>query len=170
MAPASVPKPIAWVAAHTRKGESSELTDVSGSTQRTGQADTVLLVQPERSDGRVVSSKVTFAKLREEPDEFPAPVTYAVTPKGIVGVEAAPKDDRPLEERILDRLALGPQTKNALAEALNRSPADVDAALSALFEGRHITTTTKVIRSRSYKAFQLRNDARPDARPGGRPD
>ena len=62
---------------------------MSGSTQRVGQADTVLLLQAERRDGRVASTKVTFTKLREEPDDYPLPVEYVVKADGVVAVDAS---------------------------------------------------------------------------------
>ncbi|HEY5375119.1 MAG TPA: AAA family ATPase, partial [Polyangiaceae bacterium] len=49
--PESGPKPIVWAVAHTRKNNTNgELADVSGSAQRTGQADTVLLIKGEKVD------------------------------------------------------------------------------------------------------------------------
>lgn len=157
MAPSEDTKPVAWVVAHTRKTDSEELTDVSGSTQRTGQADSVLLVKAERRDGRVISSKVTFAKLREEPDEYPMPVEYTVTADRVVEVDGVQESDgRPLEERIAERLALGPQTKNALRTAFHRNASDMEDALSALFDARRITTTEVTIRGRAVKAFTLK--------------
>ncbi len=155
LAPTRDTRPTAWVAAHTRKGEAIDLDDVSGSAQRTGQADTVVLVTAEKRDGRVVSSKATFAKLREDPDEWPMPVEYSVTTTRIVELGTAAEDGRPLEERILERLALGAQTKNALKSALGRNPADLEAALSALFTARRIRTTDIQVRGRPFKAFEL---------------
>lgn len=163
-APPDVAKPVAWAIAHTRKnGTTGDLSDVSGSTQRTGQADTVLLVKGEKEDGRVVSSTVTFAKLREEPDEYPLPVTFAIRKDGdgkrsIAASDKKADDDRPLEVRILDRLALGPRTKNRLASDLGRSKADVDEALSLLFADKRLSTTMVTVRGREFKAFTLRQN------------
>lgn len=161
-APSEADKPTAWVCAHTRKNATGgDLTDVSGSTQRTGQADTVLLVKGERVDGRTVSSTVTFAKLREEPDDFPTPVTFAIvrTPEGArrldVG-DAHGDDDAPLEVRIEHELAIAPRTKNWLATKLHRSKAHIEEAISILFAARHITTTTITTNGREFKAFALR--------------
>ena len=73
-------KPVCWAVTHNRKnGTTGGVGDVSGSAQRTGQADSVLLLAPDKSGGRVASSTVTFAKLREDPDLYPTPVTFAVT-------------------------------------------------------------------------------------------
>ncbi|HEY1959269.1 MAG TPA: AAA family ATPase [Polyangiaceae bacterium] len=169
-APAHVPQPVVWVAAHTKKDAVGDaLEDVAGSAQRTGQADTVLLVKAERRDGRVISSKVVFAKLREDPDEYPAPVEFAITPQGIASTSSPATDERPLEERILERLKLGPKTKNALEKDLGRNAADLEDAITSLFETRRIASTTVTIRGRGYKAFELRNDARLDARRADRP-
>jgi hypothetical protein len=170
VAPSEDAKPVAWVIAHTRKnGAGDSLADVSGSTQRTGQADTVLLVKGERVDGRVVSSTVTFAKLREEPDDYPAPTAFAIVTgsdgrRTLATVEAPAADDRPLEERILDRLKLGPRAKSKLATELSRSRGDIDEALQNLFSSRAIETTTLRIRGRDFKAFTLRQQGRWAAR------
>jgi hypothetical protein len=71
-------EPTVWACAHTRKGDAAGLDDVSGSIQRVGQADSVLLVKGEKEGGRTVSSTVTFQKLREEPDDYPTPVAFAI--------------------------------------------------------------------------------------------
>jgi hypothetical protein len=172
-------QPTVWPVAHTRKNSTTgELGDVSGSAQRTGQADSVLMLRAERVDGRVVSTRVTMAKLREAPDEYPAPVTFAVVtgPGREPRLEtsgAAPDDSRPLEARILDLLAVGPRTKTALAEALHRSRQDVDDALTHLFVGRDIESTTITIRGRPTKAFRGRRETGRDTGPataGSRPD
>lgn len=171
-APTEATKPVVWANAHTKKGAEVDLEAVSGSTQRTGQADTVLMVNAERRDGRVTSSRVTFLKLREDPDDYPSPVEFTVTKTAIV-VADAPKanDERPLEVRILERLQLGPQTKNKLATDLSRNKDDIDTAITNLFDARQITTSSVEIRGRSFKAFALRSaDERsststPDATP-----
>lgn len=157
-------KPVVWAVAHTKKGSGEDLEAISGSVQRVGQADTVVLVKAERRDGRVTSSKAIFLKLREEPDEYPAPVEYTITREGIVGVSSTASDDRPLELRIEDRLALGPLTKNALATKLGRSAKDVDEAISALFDAKRIRTTEVKARGRTWKAFELRSDAERNTR------
>jgi hypothetical protein len=160
-------QPTAWAVAHTRKnGTSGDLSDVSGSTQRTGQADSVLMLRAERVDGRVASARVTFAKLREDPDEYPAPVTFAIE-GGRLSTAATPADtdDRPLETRILELLALGPRPKRALRDALHRSDRDVEQALTNLFAGRDVETTTITIAGRPRKAFRRREGgARPSSR------
>lgn len=158
-APDGTDKPVVWAVAHTRKNaQTGDLADVSGSAQRTGQADTVLMVKGERMDGRTVASKVTFAKLREEPDEYPLPITFSINDGQVVTSEQRDDDDRPLEVRITEQLHMGPKTKNALAKNLNRSDKDVDDSLSALFSARAIRTTTLNVRGRSCKAFALRQD------------
>jgi hypothetical protein len=138
---------------------------VSGSVQRTGQADTVLLVRGERVNSRVVSSTVTFPKLREEPDEYPLPVTFAIVSEGgsrtlrvVEQAGAGAPDDVPLETRVLERLAIAPRTKNALAETLSRSQADIDSALTVLFAAGRICSTTVKVRGCDRKAFRLREN------------
>lgn len=158
-APDSGDKPVVWAVAHTRKNaQTGDLADVSGSAQRTGQADTVLLVKGERVEGRTVASKVTFAKLREEPDDYPVPITFSITNGQVLTSEDRADDDRPLEVRITEQLHMGPKTKNALATALNRSDKHVDDALTNLFAARTIRTTNMTVRGRSCKAFSLRQD------------
>jgi hypothetical protein len=59
-------KPIVWAAAHTRKGATGGLEDVSGSVQRVGQADSVLICDPRRSTGESYpreSSSKSFARI-----------------------------------------------------------------------------------------------------------
>lgn len=165
-APHSVDKPSVWAVAHTRKNNTSgELTDVSGSAQRVGQSDSVLLVKAERADGRVVSSKVTFAKLREDPDEYPAPVEFTIG-KGADGQPkittngAAAASKLPLEDQIITHLASGPQSKTALTKLTNRSKNDVDAAITVLFQRRAIQTgPEKVFRGGRCKTFELTSTA-----------
>jgi AAA domain len=170
-APTPEAQPVVWVAAHTKKDAVGDaLEDVLGSTQRTGQADTVLLVRAERRDGRVVSSKVTFAKLREDPDDYPTPVDFVIRGSELVGVTTPQVDERPLEDRVLERLKLGPKTKNALAKDLNRNASDVDEAITCLFDARRIRTTSVKVRGRQFKAFELRNDTRLDTRLHPSPD
>lgn len=158
-APSPEQRPTCWIVAHTRKTSTGELTDVSGSTQRTGQADSVLLSRATREDGRVTSVRVVFQKLREEPDDYPAPVDFAVTKEGVVYADAstgAEADDRPLEERILERLALGPRTKNKLSTELGRNKETIQAAVDALFDARRIRGASLTIRNRTYKALEIR--------------
>jgi hypothetical protein len=156
--------PTAWACAHTRKVHGQpDLSDVGGSVQRTGQADSVLLVKGEKINGRTVSSTVTFAKLREDPDPYPEPVTWSIITRDdgsrtirLAGVAPA-EEGAPLEAQIEGLLVSGPKTKNALARATKRNPNDVDAAIGNLFATRRITTTTIKIRGCDRKAFALRS-------------
>jgi len=169
-------QPTVWAVAHTRKnGITGELSDVAGSAQRTGQADSVLLLKGDKVDGRTVSTKVLFAKLREEPDEYPLPVTFSIATEDgeptITTLTARDDDQRPLETRILEQLSTGPKTKNKLREALGRSASDVEDAISNLFEARSIQTTSTTIRGREFKAFKVRPStqcATPDFTPDSR--
>jgi hypothetical protein len=157
-------KPTVWAVAHVRKnGKTDDVDDVSGSAQRTGQADSVLLIRPEKVGGRTVSTTVVFAKLREDPDDrWPEPATFSiVTADGQreLRQDGAKADDgRPLEVRITDLLALGPRTKNAIASTLGRSKADVDDALSNLFGARAIRTCEVTVRGNTRKGFGLAPD------------
>jgi hypothetical protein len=159
LAPTPDARPTFWVAAHTRKCDGvPTLNDVSGSTQRAGQADVVLLMGANRTGERVTSVIVVFGKVREkDAEDWPEPVEYTVTKRGLVIAERDdPSSDSPLEERILARLALGPRTKNSLARDLNRSGGDIQAALDALFEVRRIRTVPIVVRGQGYKGFEMR--------------
>jgi hypothetical protein len=165
-APADKPRPNVWALLHTRKGTTGGLADVSGSVQRVGQADSVLMISAEKVGGQVVSSTVTFEKLKEAPDPYPAPVTFSIlksdegklyirTSTGEAG--ATVEDDRPLEARIVDVLRGGPQTKAALAKTLGRSWQHVDGAISVLFDVRAIRTgPPKKIGKKEYATFELR--------------
>jgi hypothetical protein len=163
-APEGVKPPNVWAVAHTRKNNATgELADVSGSVQRVGQSDSVLLVKAEREDGRVVSTRVVFAKLREDPDEWPeaSELTISKDANGVqslnMGCSAkSPDDDRPLEERIVALLALKSMTKNALSKKLRRNKNDLEPAFSALFAARRIETTNVTIKGQEYTGFQLR--------------
>lgn len=158
-APTEQTKPSTWVCAHTRKNNrTGDVSDVSGSVQRVGQADSVLMLTGEKVEGRTVASKVTFGKLREEPDEYPLPVTFSIVGDEIRLTDSSGADDgRPIDARILEQLQSGPKTKTHLRETLSRSDADIEAALTTLFSERQITSTTSTVRGRPRKAFQLRN-------------
>jgi AAA domain len=116
-APSEALKPTVVALAHTRKGgDRSSLESISGSTQRTGQADTVLGVEGKRnSTGRIVSSKVTFMKLREEPDDYPEPVSFTVLEggTGIAHFDPADESTEPLSataKRILELVSASGET------------------------------------------------------------
>jgi hypothetical protein len=173
-APTEADKPTVWAVAHTRKNGTGGLEDVAGSAQRTGQADTVLLVVGEKEGGRTVASTVTFAKLREEPDDYPEPVTFAIVKQAdgsrdlVTGADSA-THDAPIEERILALLAAGPKTKTNLADKLKCRKTVVEAAITNLFSTRQIQSAEVTFNGRPYKAFGLRSDARltPDGTPDG---
>lgn len=156
-APTADARPTVWTAAHTRKVEGlPSLDDVSGSTQRAGQADVVILMGAQRTGNRVTSVKVAFGKVREkDAEDWPEPVEYTVRRDRVVLLDAQEDDERPLEDRILGRLAAGPQTKTALADKLGRSRADLEPAITALFDTRRIRTTEISVRGRTHKAFAL---------------
>lgn len=161
-APVGSDKPVAWAVGHTKKSGTGDLSDVSGSTQRTGQADSVLLVKGTRIDGRVVSSRVTFAKLREDPDDFPLAVDFAIERNDDgqtqlrMGGEV--QDKRPLHLRMVELLrAKGPLTKGQLKTQLGRNGGDVEAAITELFRQGRLRTTTKTVRGQERAAFELKS-------------
>lgn len=68
-----------WVVSHTRKGNSDDLDDVSGSQQRVAAADTVILVKGKHDkSGKVLASRVLFKKIRNglDLDDHPSPCTF----------------------------------------------------------------------------------------------
>jgi hypothetical protein len=157
-APTEASKPTVWACAHTRKNNrSGDVSDVSGSTQRVGQADSVLMLTGEKIEGRTVASKVTFGKLREEPDEYPLPVTFSIDGDDVrTSASLNDEDGRPLEERIVEQLQSGAKTKTALARVLRRSDKDMENAISSLFANSAITTTYVTVRGKQQRAFALR--------------
>lgn len=165
-APTEKDKPTVWINAHNRKGGSGGLDSVSGSAQRTGQADTVLMLSAEREDGRVTSTTVIFDKLREPPDDYPKPVTFRIMGAGAErqlvtdAPEATADDDRPLGEQILSQLPIGAKkTRNALATALGKNPTSLDTDIGNLLSTGQIQKTTVSVNKRPHPGFARRNDA-----------
>lgn len=161
-APNDLSKPTVWVVAHTRKNVTTgDVSDVSGSVQRSGQADTVLIVKGARDAAqRIVSSRVTFAKLREEPDEYPVPVEFAI----VHGPGGARIDTRvehvkrhlPLEAQIIEELRRDAKTEKALRDCLRRNGGDIRAALDELVAKGHVKVAcVKQTNGRTYKGFAL---------------
>jgi hypothetical protein len=141
------------------------LEDVSGSGQRVAQLDTALIVNGTKVDGRVTSARVTFEKLREEPDEYPLPAEFAIE-RDAAGVprlmqstgSSAPgaDDGRPLTERILCLLMeLGPLPKSALRDHTGRNGPAIEQALTELFAARAIATDEKTVRGKPTKHYKL---------------
>lgn len=147
VAPEARDKPIVWMVAHTKKaGRGGELADVSGSVQRVGQADTVLLLKGERHQGRTVATVVTFAKLREGPDEHPMPAKFQLG--GAENAQHVARSVAPLAERIVALLAAGPRTKWALRSALGAGALPVDRALRDLVAQRAIAVDRRQVGGR----------------------
>jgi hypothetical protein len=160
-APEGLDRPTVWAIAHTRKnGNDSGLSEVSGSVQRVGQADTVLLVKGEKVDGQTVSSRVTFAKLREDPDEYPKPVEFSIvkddTGLPYIAGKRKPSESIPLEERVLALLRVEPRTKSWLATATNRSKQDIEVCITNLFDQRSIESCDVTIRGNTRRGFKSR--------------
>ncbi len=162
-APDELDRPTVWAIAHTRKnGTDKGLGEVSGSVQRVGQADTVLMVRGEKVDGQTVSSRVTFEKLREDPDEYPKPVEFSIVKDELgrpyIAGKRKPSEGVPLEERALALLRLEPRTKSWLATHLNRSKGDIDVVITNLFDQRMIVTSEVTVGGRVRKVFTARVD------------
>ncbi len=173
------------VVSHTRKGAADSLDDVSGSHQRVAAADVVLLVNAKKSDGRVLSSRVVVAKLRDAVDEHPEPVTFAIS-KEKAGrwrcavSTAASVDDANAHDRVHALLEQrGELTKNEIREALTMSGASVEAALTTLFGEKRIKRTKRDRRGREVDVFSAKSDvreldqwfdgAKPSAKPKAKP-
>lgn len=158
-APSAASRPGFWVAAHTRKVDGlPTLNDVSGSTQRAGQADVVLLMGAERMGDKIANVKVAFGKVREkDAEDWPEPVSYVVR-RDVVEVLGEPaKDERPTEVRIAEHLRLfGPATKSQLRKKLGCGAEILEPALTALFAAKHIRTTDIKTRTGTYSGFELR--------------
>jgi hypothetical protein len=165
-APSADTRPTCWTAAHTRKCDGMPtLGDVSGSAQRAGQADVVLLMGAQRAGDRLTAVKVAFGKVREkDAEDWPPPVEYVVTKRGVVVTEGPAEDTRPIETRIeelLDRS--GPMTRSALAAALGRSKADIQAAIDTLFSAGRLTGATfKARNGQSYPAIDVKREIHSD--------
>ena len=152
-------RPTLWAVAHTKKGAQGQSTeDVSGSTQRAAQADTVILVRAERVDGRVASARATFIKIREDDGEWPEPCDFEIVREGktkrVTWTVAAPT--KPLADRIVELLRTGSKTKNELRSALGRNGAAVHDALGDLMRDRVVYSTRKKSRGRAFEAYAVR--------------
>lgn len=170
-------RPTVWLVAHTRKNDKTGgLGDVSGSTQRTGQSDTVIMVNGTKLEsGETTKSTVTFPKLREPPDIYPKPATFSVlrAPDGRRYLSAdtctaAELAAKPLEELIWDQLT-EPRTKKDLAERLKRSYEDIADAVNNLFSASRLQgAQVKYANGRSYKGIARRaeNASGPASGPG----
>jgi hypothetical protein len=162
-APEGLDRPTVWAIAHTRKnGTDGGLGDVSGSVQRVGQADTVLLVKGEKVEGQTVSSRVTFVKLREDPDEYPKPVEFSIVKDDLgrpyIAGKRKPSEEMPLEERVLALLRVEPRTKSWLAAHTCRSKGDIDVVITNLFDQRSIASCDVMVKGVSRKAFRAKTD------------
>jgi hypothetical protein len=163
-APTASDRPTVWLVAHSRKNDrTGGLGDVSGSTQRTGQSDTVILVEGTKVDGETVSSKVSFPKLREPPDLYPKPVTFSIL-RDLNGKRRLSSDTldrldvgKPIEELIWDQLT-EPRTKTDLAERLKRSKEDIAKAVDNLFAAGRLSGAEVSYPGsrRTYKGIQRR--------------
>jgi hypothetical protein len=111
-----------WIAAHTRKPETGKgvvltIADISGSSQRTGQVDSLFGVAGNAKKPRTLC----FLKLREEPDVFPDNIRYTysngeltIHPRVVKGEKPpapAPVPSPKVPERILAALKSTPEKR-----------------------------------------------------------
>ncbi|MBI5531504.1 MAG: AAA family ATPase [Deltaproteobacteria bacterium] len=150
------------VISHTRKSGAETIEDVAGSNQRGAAADTVLLVTAERDEGRILSSRVVFAKLRDSfVGEHPEPVSFSIA-KGDdggwkLGVNASARaEDQPAHERVVAMLArVGkPCTKNEIATALGMNARTIDTALSVAKAEKQVRQTKGKRRGKATDLFE----------------
>lgn len=141
-APKDKPLPTCLLVAHTRKGAAAEdLEGVSGSTQRVGQADTVLLAEATREGGRVLSTRVTVAKLREDPgDRWPVPISVSIA-QGELGPELRQERAAPVagskaaaEQQYKDK---ADEDAHALAKEVDLVPGLGTRALRKVMKEKH---------------------------------
>lgn len=163
------------VISHTRKGERGggpeEIEDISGSSQRGAGADVVLLVTAKKDiAGRVESSRVKFAKLREVVDEHPEPVAFRLA-RDVDGrwcieasaVDTVDHDPRPLADRLRELLAEHPAglLKTQIREALKASSQNIEAAISDLFAAHALTKEQSLGKNgKPTHRFVLKGDGR----------
>jgi hypothetical protein len=177
MAPDPSDRPTVWLVAHSKKNDrNGGLGDVSGSAQRTGQSDTVIIVEGKKAEsGQTTSSKVTFPKLREPPDNYPQPITFSVLidahGKRRLSTDAvtpgvAEQASKPLEELIWDQLT-EPRTKSWLAEKLGRNRSDIQSAVDNLFSVNSVCKgMVRYGNGKEYPGIQRRVENRPGPGPG----
>ena len=150
---------VVRVAAHLRKCDGVPTTgDVEhGSTQRgrpSGRGLAHGRGVRETAGQRVTSVKCAFGKVRGEghaEDLAFALVEYVVRKSGVVLTAAPAVDNRPLEERILSRLKLGPRTKSKLAEELGLGRGALQPAIDAFFvaEPRRIRGADVLVKNKN---------------------
>lgn len=157
-APTVEQRPVAWINAHTRKGESTgTVDDVSGSAARTAQCDAVALVTPNREDGRMVSSTITWAKVREA-DEVPDPCTYIVRGDSFAIVEGPtgtrrrrlPEED--LDDSVYEKISMNPgiHGADAINDLLKKRRKDVGSSVRRLLESNRIRSVREGRVTRLY--------------------
>lgn len=149
------------VLSHERKGGAAggdDLDAVSGSVQRAGGADVVLVVRAERERGRVMASTVTLAKQRDDlGGEWPEPMTFALARKGdawTLADGAAPGDDARAHERVHALLsAEGEMTARQVRDALGMSNKRAAEALGVLVAGGDAKKRTTLQRGKHVVVF-----------------
>lgn len=154
------------VVSHLRKGGGDDLDDVSGSAQRAAGADVVLGFRAERSKGEVLSTTVTFLKLRDGIEDHPEPIAFAIGRddagrwRCVLGGSAKPTD-QPAHERVFALLHRdGEKTKTAIAEALKINAQTLERAISVLFAEKRITKEKVTIGGRPRDLFRAKQAER----------
>lgn len=157
-----------WILAHTRKAEPPyTMADISGSTQRTAQADVVLIATPNRDpeSRRIKSVTIQFEKLREEPDgeiggdgdSGTDPVRYKISSGKLFvlsGVAKMTIAER--AEKIFKFLASNPElihTVKSLSEGGYGRKALVEPALDLLVKAGRVQALEKDVRGNLCKVF-----------------
>ena len=127
---------------HTRKGDATSLEDIAGSHQRAAAADVVLLVTADKENGRVLSSKVVFAKLRDGEGDHPEPVSFSVTKidgaKRITVDGVAEDDDTPAHDRVYALVLDEELSQSQIRERLKMSGKRVSEAIGILKASKRV--------------------------------
>jgi hypothetical protein len=134
----------------------------------------VLIVKGKKVKGRTVSSRVTFQKLRETPEDYPDPIDFALVRDVVDGTlsiqttaaDSADEDARqttppprfgpPLSEQIAAHLReRGPATRSSLRVHFRLSEDRLRRALCVLEEQRTVTNGSALIQGRKRQVVQL---------------
>jgi hypothetical protein len=135
---------------HTKKEFTAfDVAAVSGSQQRAGGADTVLLMRAERERGRVISTTVTSAKSRDLVDDDAGfEVTYAFAKDAILGTwslatDTAGEATKSPAERVIAFLATEakPVSERGIRDAARVSGTAIKGLLRNLQDSGHIRRT-----------------------------
>lgn len=174
-----------WLLAHMRKKASTAsevgpgLQDVAGSVQRTGQVDTVAIVERRKPKGGSRYAVLNFVKLREEPDDAGEEVREEVGYRlrggtlELVGLDGkplrtaaasvsratqqGPKDPAEKFRKTLQDQQGVPITRRQLRKLTGARPETVDALIKEALTDGKIEVLTVDANGNRVEAFRLKN-------------